>query len=182
MTEKSPRRLFYGWKMVWASFGLQVMSSSMLQQSLGAYVAVLREEFGWGKAALAGAAVIQQVENALLGPIQGWLVDRFGSRVMVRSGVIMLGLGFILFSRVESLTGFYAAFLLIALGSGFSGFFPLTVALMHWFEKRRAKALSSMQLGGAVGGMLSPLVAMSMLIFGWRETAFACGLIIMLVG
>ena len=182
MSETKKHRIFYGWKMVWASFGLQVIQSGLLQQSLGAYVAVLREEFGWGKAALAGAAVIQQVENALLGPIQGWLIDRFGSRVMVRSGIIMLGMGFMLFSQVESLTGFYAAFLVIALGSGFSGFFPLTVALMHWFEKKRARALSSMQLGGACGGMLAPLVAMSMLSFGWRTTALAAGVFIILVG
>ena len=182
MTDGRKPRLFYGWKMVWASFGLQVIQSGLLQQSLGAYVAVLREEFGWGKAALAGAAVIQQVENALLGPVQGWLIDRFGSRVMVRSGIIMLGMGFMLFSQVESLTGFYAAFLVIALGSGFSGFFPLTVALMHWFEKKRARALSSMQLGGACGGMLAPLVALSMLSFGWRTTALAAGVFIVLVG
>ena len=182
MTDKTKPRLFYGWKIVWAAFGLQVMGSGLLQQSLGAYVAVLREEFGWGKAALAGAAVIQQVENALLGPIQGWLVDRFGSRIMVQVGVVVLGVGFMVFSRVETLTGFYAAFLLIALGSGFSGFFPLTIALMHWFEKKRARALSSMQLGGAVGGMLAPLVALSMISYGWRATAFASGVIIILVG
>lgn len=182
MTGKAKPRLFYGWRMVWASFGLQVMQAGLLQQSLGVYVAVLREEFGWGKAALAGAAVIQQVENALLGPIQGWLVDRFGSRIMVQCGIIALGLGFMLFSQVETLTGFYAAFVLIALGSGFSGFFPLTIALMHWFEKKRSRALSSMQLGGACGGMMAPLVALSMLSFGWRTTAFASGVIIILVG
>jgi MFS family permease len=175
-------RLFYGWWMVWASFGLQTVQTGLLQQSLGAYIATLREEFGWGKAALAGAAVIQQAENALLGPIQGWLVDRFGSRGMVRLGIVLLGAGFIVFSQVESLTGFYAAFVLIALGSGLSGFFPLTIALMHWFEKRRARALSTMNLGGACGGMLAPLVALSMISFGWRTTALASGLLVMVIG
>lgn len=182
MTVATKPRRFYGWNMVWASFGLQMIQASLLQQSLGAYIAVLREEFGWGKAALAGAAVIQQVENALLGPIQGWLVDRFGSSIMVKCGVIALGLGFMLFSQVDTLTGFYAAFLLIALGSGLSGFFPLTIAVMHWFEKKRSRALSTMNLGGACGGMLAPLVALSMLSFGWRATAFTSGVIIILVG
>ena len=105
MSDPAKPRLFYGWRMVWASFGLQVMQTGLLQQSLGAYIATLREEFGWGKAALAGAAVIQQVENALLGPIQGWLVDRFGSRGMVRIGVVTLGSGLMLFSQVDSLSG-----------------------------------------------------------------------------
>ena len=182
MNDRPRPRLFYGWWMVWASFGLQVVQTGLLQQSLGAYIATLREEFGWSKAALAGAAVIQQVESALLGPIQGWLVDRFGSRGMVRVGIVILGSGFVLFSRVESLAGFYASFVLIALGSGLSGFFPLTIALMHWFEKRRARALSTMNLGGACGGMLAPLVALSMLSFGWRTTALASGVLIILIG
>ncbi|MCC6474433.1 MAG: MFS transporter [Burkholderiales bacterium] len=182
MTGRQRPRLFHGWWMVGASFGLQFMQSGLLQQALGAYVAVLRGEFGWSKAALAGAAVIQQVENALLGPIQGWLVDRFGSRAMVRSGVVMLGIGFILLSRVESLTGFYAAFAVVAIGSGFSGFFPLTVAILHWFERKRARALSLMQLGGAAGGMAAPLVALSILAFGWRATALASGVLIIAAG
>jgi sugar phosphate permease len=176
------KRLFYGWWMVAAGFGLQFMQAGLLQQSFGAYVAILRDELGWSKTALSGAAVIQQVESALLGPIQGWFVDRFGPAVIIRFGIVMFGLGFILMSRSETLMGFYGAFLVIALGSGLSGFFPLTVSLVHWFERRRARALSLMQLGYAAGGMAVPIVALSMQTFGWRATAFASGLIIIAVG
>jgi hypothetical protein len=85
-TVKSRRkpRIFYGWWMVAASFGLQFLQSGVLHQSLGAYVAILAEEFGWSKTALSGVALIQQVEHALLGPVQGWIVDRFGPRQIIR--------------------------------------------------------------------------------------------------
>jgi MFS family permease len=56
------------------------------------------------------------------------------------------------------------------------------VLVIHWFEKKRARALSSVQLGMAVGGVLVPLVAWSMHAFGWRWTAFLSGLLVYLVG
>ena len=143
MTEKSPRRLFYGWKMVWASFGLQVMSSSMLQQSLGAYVAVLREEFGWSKTELAAAASMQQLENGMLGPLQGWFVDRFGPRLSMRLGVAAFGIGFLLFSRVQTPLAFYVAFVVMALGASMMGYLTLTYTVVQWFERRRSTALEA---------------------------------------
>ena len=175
-------RIFYGWWMVAAAGGMQFVQSALLLQALGAYIAVLREEFGWSKTALSGAAVIMQMENALLGPIQGWIADRFGPRGMILGAIVVFGAGFILLSRVESLAGFYLAFVVLAVGSALSGYFPLTVALVQWFERKRARALATMQLGFAAGGMAVPAVAWSLLTFGWRETAFASGVLIIVVG
>ena len=59
-----------------------------------------------------------------------------------------------LLSTIDTLLGFYAAFVVIALGASLCGFFPLNVALIHWFERKRARALSSMQLGIALGGLV----------------------------
>ena len=175
-------RIFYGWWMVAAAFGLQFMQATLLSQSIGAYIAVLREEFGWSKTALSGAAVIQQLEGALLGPFQGWFVDRFGPRGMICVGVVIFGAGFMLLSQVDSLPAFYAAFALVALGSGLCGYFPLTISMVNWFERKRARALSSMTLGFALGGMAVPLIAWSLQTFGWRATAFASGILIIVAG
>lgn len=175
-------KIFYGWWMVAAAFGLQFMQASLLSQSIGAYIAVLREEFGWSKTALSGAAVIQQFEGALLGPIQGWFVDRFGPRGMICVGVVIFGAGFMLLSQVDSLPAFYAAFAVVALGSGLCGYFPLTISMVNWFERKRARALSTMTLGFALGGMTVPIVALSLQTFGWRATVFASGVLIIVAG
>lgn len=175
-------KIFYGWWMVAAAFGLQFMQASLLSQSIGAYIAVLREEFGWSKTALSGAAVIQQLEGALLGPFQGWFVDRFGPRGMICVGVFIFGAGFMLLSRVDSLPMFYAAFAVVALGAGLGGYFPLTISMVNWFERKRARALSSMTLGFALGGMAVPIVAWSLQTFGWRATVFASGVLIIVAG
>jgi len=176
------KRLFYGWKMVGAATGLQFLQAGLMTQAFCGYVALLSEERGWSKTSLAGAAALQQMEVALLGPVLGWLLDRFGPRVFVRAGVVLFGLGLMALSRIETLPAFYACFVLIALGTGFCGFFPLNVAIIHWFERSRARAMSSMSLGLAFGGIVVPLVAWSLQTHGWRATALGSGILAIAVG
>lgn len=133
-------KIFYGWKMVAAGGGLQFLQAGLLHQGFGAYLAVLNEERGWSKTALSGAATLQPMEAAVLGPLLGWMMDRFGPQGMIRLGIVVFGLGFMLLSRIDSLVGFYGAFLVIAFGSSMCGFFPLNVAIIHWFERWRARA------------------------------------------
>src|SRR5258708_10748793 len=168
--------------MVAAATGMQFLQAGLMMQAFGAYVAVLSEERGWGESVLSGAAALHQMEVAILGPLLGWMLDRFGPRRFVRAGVVLFGIGLMLFSQVETLPTFYAAFVVIALGVGFCGFFPLNVAIIHWFERWRARAISSMSIGLAFGGIIVPLVAWSMEVWGWRSTAFPSGFILMAPG
>jgi sugar phosphate permease len=175
------KRIFYGWYMVGASCAMQFVQSALLLQAFGAYFAVLRDDRGWSKTELSGAAALHQVETAILGPLLGWFIDRFGPQWVIRAGVVMFGAGFILLSYVDSLLAFYGAFIVTALGVSLCGFFPLNVALTHWFERRRARALSLMQIGMGLGGLALPVVAWALAIWGWRATAFASGIIIIVV-
>lgn len=176
------RKIFYGWRMVGAAVGLQFLQAGLVTQAFGAYLAVLADEQGWSKTALSGAAALQQMEVALLGPVLGWLIDRFGPKIFVRAGVVVFGTGLCLLSQVQTLAAFYGAFIVIALGSSLCGFFPLNVALIHWFERKRARALSAMSFGLAFGGIMVPLVASSLTTFGWRSTALASGMLAIIAG
>jgi MFS family permease len=175
-------RIFYGWYMVGAAVGLQFLQAGLVSQAFGAYLAVLSEEQGWSKTALSGAAALQQMEVALLGPVLGWLLDRFGPKIFVRAGVVVFGAGLCLLSQVQTLPQFYGAFIVIALGTSLCGFFPLNVSLIHWFERKRARALSAMSIGLALGGIMVPLVAQSLTTYGWRATALASGIFAICVG
>lgn len=175
-------KAFYGWRIVAAAGAMYFLQSALLMQAFGLYVAVMSEELGWSKTALSGGAALQSIEGALLGPALGWIVDRYGSRTMIRVGVIAFGLGFVGLGQVQTIGQFYAAIIVIALGVSFCGYFPLTIAIIHWFEHQRARALALMTLGMSLGGSFVPAVAWFMQAYGWRATAVASGVLILLVG
>jgi MFS family permease len=143
---------------------------------------VLQSDFGWSKTALSGAYSLQRVESGMLGPIQGWMVERFGPRNVMRVGILIFGSGFMLFSQVNSLVTFYLVFLMMAVGASLGGFMTLTSTIVNWFIKRRATAMGVAQTGMSVGGLIVPLVAWSLTQYGWRETAFISGILVLLIG
>jgi sugar phosphate permease len=160
---------------------MQFVQSTLLLQSFGAYFAVLLDDRGWSKTELSGAAALRQLEAAILGPLLGWFIDRFGPQWVIRAAVVIFGAGFILLSYVDSLLAFYGAFIVTAFGASLCGFFPLQVALIHWFERHRARALSTIQIGMALSGLALPMVARALATWGWCATAFASGIIIIAV-
>lgn len=175
-------KIFYGWRITAAACSIQFILSSLLTQSFGVYVAVLADDEGWSKTALSGAAAMQSVEAAIIGPLLGWMIDRFGSQKMIRTGILFFGFGFLIFSQITTLTGFYISSVLMAIGASMSGYFPLSVSLIQWFDRYRARALSIMSLGIAMGGLLVPLIALSIQHYGWRTTALASGIIAFVIG
>lgn len=175
-------KLFHGWKMVGAGAALQVLQGGLMQQSYGAYVAVLSDERDWSKTELSGGAALMSLETAIIGPLVGWLVDRFGEGLVIRAGVVLFGLGLVGLGLVDSLAAFYSAIAVCAVGMTLCGYFPVNVAVIHWFERHRARALSAVGLGVGFGGVLVPLVAGVMQAYGWRVTAIISGVLVLAVG
>ena len=175
-------RIFYGWWIVAAGFGIEALVGALMFHAYGAYVVLLREEFGWSKTLLSAAFAMARAESGIFGPLQGWMTDRFGPRILIRTGMTIFGIGFILFSFIGSPVTFFLAFFMMAVGSSLGGYLPVGVALVSWFRRRRALALSISSAGMAAGGFLVQFVALAMTRWGWRWTAFASGVLVLLVG
>jgi sugar phosphate permease len=177
-----PPRVFYGWWIVAAGFGIEALIGALMFHAYGAYLVLLREEFGWSKTLLSAAFAMSRAESGILGPVQGWLTDRFGPRVLIRTGMIIFGFGFMLFSQIGSPVTFFATFFLMALGASLGGYLPVTVAIVNWFRHRRALALSVSATGMAMGGLFVQVVVLALSRFGWRWTAFASGVLVLALG
>lgn len=178
----APRKPFFGWYLVWAGALIQALAGALVQQPFGAYAKVLHTQFGWSQGAISAAYSAARVEAGLLGPVQGWMLDRWGPQRVMRVGLVIFAVGFIGMSQINSLLMFYVTFGLIALGSSLGGFMAITVALVTWFDRYRARALGVSSAGMAVGGLAGLLVILSVTDIGWRETAFASGLLVLVVG
>ena len=175
-------QLFHGWYIVSAAGGVQFLAAFLWMQSYGVYVVLLQEEFGWSKTLVAGAFALTRIESGILGPLQGWLVDRYGPRTILTIGTVLFGIGFMMFSRVDTLLEFYLVFVLIALGSSLGGFATVMVALVNWFNRHRAKAVALSQMGYSFGGFCVPLLILCLEAFGWRTTTLYSGILVLLVG
>jgi MFS family permease len=175
-------RVFFGWYIVASASGLQLLSGLLWMQSYGAYVVLLQEDFGWSKTMVAGAFALARVESGVLGPLQGWLVDRFGPKSILTIGILIFALGFFSFSAIDSMLGFYLSFALIAVGSSLGGFATVMVGIVNWFRQHRSKAVAISQIGYSLGGLAVPLLVICLQAIGWRMTAFYSGLLVLLIG
>jgi MFS family permease len=175
-------RIFYGWFIVAAGAVAQLLVGGLHHYTYGAYVVLLERDEGWSKTSLSAAYSMARLENGFLGPLEGWLVDRFGPRLVMSMGMLTFGGGFIVLSQVDSILAFLIAFGCLALGAGMSSFMPLSVAVVNWFNRKRTTALATMQVGYALGGLAVPIVILSLETFGWRTTAFASGVLVIVIG
>jgi sugar phosphate permease len=173
-----PRVGFYGWWVVGAAATALFTVMSTNFYAVGTYFVALERHFGWSRTALSGAFSLARLEGALLGPIEGILTDRLGPRRMVIIGFFVMGAGFIFFSFIQSIVGFYVAFLLITTGAGLGGYLPMMTAVNNWFSRRRATAMSVTMMGMSAGGLATPAIAWSITYYGWRPTVAVIGVII----
>ena len=125
------RSVFYGWWLVGIS-GFIRTSSIPLFHAMGLWFVALEAQFGWNRTQLSLAFAFTRIESGLLGPAEGYLTDRVGTRRLVFCGLLIMGGGFLVFGQVSHLWVFYAAFLIMALGQGLSGWLPITtLSLIH---------------------------------------------------
>lgn len=174
-------KVFYGWWIVAACAGIQWLAAMTWMHSYGAYAVMLQEEFGWSMSVLSLAFALTRLESGLLGPLQGWLVDKFGPRIILSIGTLIFGLGFFLFSQVNSITTYFLAFILIALGSSLGGFATLMVSLVNWFDRHRSKAVAWSQIGFSVGGLSVPFIILGLEAWGWRNMAIISGCMVLFI-
>lgn len=175
------RKIFHGWRLVAGGAAIQALQSGLLTQAYGNYAVLLERQFGWSKTNFSVAFSLMRAESGLLGPVQGWAIDRFGTKLVMRVGVLIMGLGMIGFSQIHELWQFFATLGLAAIGASLSGFLSITSATVRWFERNRAKALSLSGTGFAIGGIVTPGVVWVLRTIGWRWTAALSGLAIVLV-
>lgn len=172
---------FHGWRLVAGGAAIQALQSGLLTQAYGNYAVLLERQFGWSKTNFSVAFSLMRAESGLLGPLQGWALERYGTKLVMRVGVILMGLGMIGFSQINSLWQFFASLGVAAIGASLSGFLSITSATVRWFERHRAKALSLSGTGFAIGGIATPGVVWILRTFGWRWTAALSGLLIMAI-
>ena len=175
-------RVFYGWWLALIGALAMGLAISPMFQGLGVFFVTLRSQFGWSQAAVSGAFSLARAEDTVIGPLVGYLTDKMGTRRMVFIGFLTLGAAYLLFSAVQNIAMFYAAFFVLAIGSGFAGFLPVMSVLNNWFIRRRASAMGISQSGVHLGGALVvPALAWGVTIADWRVSCVVLAIVMFAV-
>ena len=178
--------IFYGWWLVIITGLVMVIATVPLFHAMAVWAVALEVHFGWTRAKLGLALTLTRVESGLIGPLEGYLVDRVGTRRMVLIGLFVLGGAWIFFSRVENLWMFYVAYVLMAVGQGLGSWIPLMTMLNKWFSRRRSSALGWANVVSRFGALLLvPAIAWAVADapgrIGWQTTALILGIAIALL-
>jgi MFS family permease len=163
--------------------GMGLAMPAILMQPMGLFLKSMTAEFGWSRTAFSGVIAIAALCNALIMPIAGYLVDRFGARRIIAIGTV---LGCCSYAAL-SLAGSYAAFIAIMALAVFTGNlagYPAFMSLaQRWFDKRLGFALAVASTGLAVGfAGFSYVIARTIATQGWRAAFLSVGVVALVAG
>ena len=142
-----------------------------IHSSFGVFNVALLETFGWSRGATAGIFAVVLTMDALLSPVAGFLLDRFGARKITIAGCLAFAIGLFLSSQVTSLWQLYLCFgLVLAAGFTFTGMVPHVFLISQWFSSNRASAIGVVFAGSGLGIMvLAPLSEWLISSYGWAR-------------
>ena len=167
--------IFYGWYIVGACVIITLYTGGVIHFGFTAVFEPIAEEFEWSYAQISLASSLRGLEMGLLAPFMGFLVDRYGPRRLIFLGTLITCAGFLLLSRVNSLTMFYISFALLAFGMSTTGGTVLMTAIANWFRRRVGIAMGIVASGFGLGGLLIPVVTILIDTFEWRTAMVIVG-------
>jgi MFS family permease len=165
----SPR----AWRMVGACF-VALFAVYGVAYSFGAFFGPMAAEFGARRSATSAVFSITVLVWCMLGPITGHLSDRFGPRIVVATGAVVMGIGLALTSMIDRL---WLGYVTYGLGVGVGvacAYVPMVAVVGGWFLRRRNTALGIAVAGIGFGTVCgAPMAAESISHVGWRATYLA---------
>jgi len=138
--------------------------------SLAVFLGPMSASTGWGRATISTAMTLDFLIMGIAGFAWGAASDRFGARIVVLCGAVLLGAGLVVASLATSPLAFQLGFgVLVGIAAG-AFFAPLTAAVTAWFDTQRALAVSLVSAGIGVAPLtVSPFAAWLIAHYDWRR-------------
>jgi MFS family permease len=170
---------FYGYVIVFAAF-LSMIVLWAVYYSFGVFFKPILNEFGWTSAMTSGAFSLSSLISGFLTIFIGVLTDKIGPRKVMSLTGFLLGLGYILMSKVDSAWHIYLYFGII-IGAGMGGsFVPLMTTVARWFEDRRGLMTGIVAAGIGIGAFVGPPISTRLIgAYGWRVSFLILGITVL---
>jgi MFS family permease len=176
-------RVFYGWWVVAAAAVGLFWGAPITVYSFSVFLKPLMQDFHAGRTAVSLAFTLALTLAALSSPFVGWLIGRYGARMVILPATAMAGTILIL-NKVLSSSIWHFYFFYAVLGLLIHGMSPLPYGhvVAHWFDRHRGLALGLMMVGIGSGAMIMPSLGHALIArYGWHTAYAILGSMVLLI-
>lgn len=161
--------LYYGWVVVGIAF-VTIGIGVNLRTAFSLLYPQLLDEFGWDRGVTAAAFAVGFIFSTALAPVIGVLMDRWGPRLVIPLGAILVSAGYVTTPWVTTPLGLYATLGLLVVGGSIAmSYIGHSMFLPNWFVRRRGLAVGLAFAGVGVGAIvLLPALQVAIDAYGWR--------------
>ena len=117
------------------------------------------KRFGWSHAAAAGGGSIVLLLIGVLGPLVGWLADKYSPKAVILGGSVTCAAAMALLSTTQTVTEWYLFCTLLGVGIAASSLVPASMLIAPWFTRQRGLAVGVINAGVGLGGYVFPKLA-----------------------
>jgi OFA family oxalate/formate antiporter-like MFS transporter len=154
-----------------------MIATANIQYAWTLFVPEIQTTYGWSRASIQVAFTIFVLVQTWLAPIEGHFIDKFGPRMIVAFGAILIGLAWIINSQATSLMGFYIGAAVGGVGVG-SIYATCINNALKWFPDRRGLAVG-LTAGGYGAGSAATILPIASMIgtSGFQQTFLFFGIL-----
>jgi MFS transporter, OFA family, oxalate/formate antiporter len=164
----------------WVQLILGIIAMIMianLQYGWTLFVNPIKDQFHWSTAAIQVSFTTFVVVETWLVPVEGYIIDRFGPRVITVVGGVLVAISWVMFSQATSIWTFYIGSVIGGVGAGIV--YGCTVGqALKWFPDRRGLASGLTAAGFGAGSAITIVpIAQMILHSGFQRTFLTFGII-----
>jgi OFA family oxalate/formate antiporter-like MFS transporter len=154
------------------AFGIACMVMiANLQYGWTLFVLPIDAKYQWGRAAIQVAFSIFVLTETWLVPVEGWFVDRFGPKIVVLIGGILVGIAWVMNAFADSLALLYIAAAIGGVGAG-AVYGTCIGNALKWFPDRRGLCAGLTAAGFGAGSALTIVPIQAVIAGAGYEAAF----------
>jgi len=159
----------YGWLVVFVMF-LAMSMVSVSRASIGLAMPAMEQDMGWSRSFLSTVVAWALISMAIISPLVGYLLDRFGARRIILGGLLISAGALALTSRADSAWQILVAYSLIGgIGFGLVSKNVASATIARHFDANRGLAVGVANAGSTAGHIaILPVMAIILTTVGWR--------------
>jgi len=170
LSEKTP--FYYGWIVLFSAGSSQFVRNAAASLTLAVFIYPISEELGWSRTLIAGAASVGGLAASGASPLVGWMVDKYGTRIVLTISILVLGLSTMSLAWATAPIAFYLAYGIGRVIFNSSIQIASSVVVSRWFIRKRGRASGLLSMTHAIGMTLFPLIASLVILYRDYQTAW----------